>query len=112
VDRRQNLLGLHFTNAREGVFEDALLDGNLCRQVHVLERAAAAQPEIGAARRCAARRGLEHCRHAPDLERGFSTINRGGYALARQRPFDEYRLPLASRNAPAFLVERFDAKRC
>ena len=94
------------------VLERALLGGDLQRRRRVLQRAAAADAEVRAARRRRATAlALErpHRRaRARNVGLRLSVVDR--HALAGQRAFDEDRLAVDARDAAAFLVERFDRR--
>ena len=92
------------------VLERALLRGDLQRRVRVLQRAAAADAEVRAARRRRATAlALRHRLGAREREaRLVACSDHGVDPLAGQRAFDEHRLAVDAGDAAPFLVERFD----
>ena len=100
----------HAADARQRVLERALLGRDLQRRMRVLQRAAAADAEVRAARVDA--RGARPCAirvGARDRRSSACRFSDGDVdALAGQRAFDEDGLAVDARDAAAFLVERFD----
>src|SRR5687767_10593 len=68
VDDRQQGFGRHFADALEAVFQPALLGGHLRALVGVLRGAAAADPEVRAARFAPAWRRIENRGRPGDVE--------------------------------------------
>ena len=94
--------------ARQGHAELILLPGGIGGIFEVLQGAAAANPEMDAAGQRTARRSFQDSTHGPDLESGLRPMDRHRDVLTGQRTFDEYGFAFAMRDAPTFLVERFD----
>ncbi len=111
VDRGQELRRAHASEVPQRILERALLGRNLCTGVLVLQRAAAADAEMRAARIDARRAGSEDALRARDLVRRFALQRGDRHALARERTFDEDRFTGDPRNTAALLVERADLDR-
>jgi len=108
VDRRQERRGRDASDARERVLERALLGGDLQRRGGVLQRAAAAHPEVRAARRDAVGGGDVDAHGARQVPRRLAPERLDGDGLAGQRALDEHRLAFDAGDAAALVVERGD----
>ena len=76
--------------------------------VEVLQRAAAAGPEMPAARIHALRRGLQHLDRDGIVMAALAARAAQQHALPGQRAVHEHRLAVDMGDPPAFLVQRFD----
>jgi hypothetical protein len=107
-ERIEPAFGRHLADALQDVFEAVVLDTNLGLGVQMLERAAAADAEVGASGFDAVGRGRQYF-----LDLGFveATLDAGvaqTHALAGQRAIDEHGLTVDAGQAAAFMGQGLD----
>jgi len=106
-ERRQPACGLHAPDARQRLGEFALFGRQLGRRIEMLQRAAAAEPEMGARSLDAVRRPTQHLQQLPLVVLTMAAHTTEPYLLRRQGARHERGLGAAD-HPLAVVVERRD----
>ncbi len=108
VDGRQDRLRRDLADAREVVFQHALLGRYLRGRVDVLHGASAAGAEVRATRPHALARFHQHLGHGAQVEVAAAAAPRESHPLAGDAALDEGDLAVHVGDADALVVDRFD----
>ncbi len=100
--------GLDLADPRELLRDVGLLGLDLARLVEMLQGAAAADPEMRAARLHPVRRGLQHFQQRRLVIAAVLAAPRRHHDLARQRAVHEHRLAVDAGDAAAVVRKRHD----